>query len=174
MAKTCLGLKGSRRLQNFKYVPFEKASKIILIDVEFILFHCFESEILWIKGGSGIQTGGTPPEPVWHPLLTWRRVLRTTSHLKTYFATHSFDHNTPAFNPPPLLLYELSCSNGSRGALRVIAKSPLCVSAAKSLLNRPSGLAYALKSWKFQHFHHVKKSILQQISVLSISIKMSF
>ena len=48
--------------------------------------------------------------------------ILSTSHLKTYFATHSFDHNGPAFNPPPLLLYELSCSNGSSRALRVMCE----------------------------------------------------
>ena len=36
-----------------------------------------KAEISWIKGGPGPQTGGTPPEPIWRPLATWRRVLRT-------------------------------------------------------------------------------------------------
>ena len=57
--------------------------------------------------------------------------ILSTSHLKTYFATHSFDHNGPAFNPPPLLLYELSCSYGSSRALRVMCEVH-CASAQRN------------------------------------------
>ena len=45
--------------------------------VENSSFDELESEISWIKGGPGLQTGGTPPRPIWRPLVTWRRVLRT-------------------------------------------------------------------------------------------------
>ena len=33
--------------------------------------------ILKSKRGPGASTGGPPLEAVWHPLLSWRRVLRT-------------------------------------------------------------------------------------------------
>ena len=66
--------------------------------------------------------------------------ISCTSHLKTCFAINSFAFKEPAFNPPPLLLYELNCSNGSSRALRVIAESQMRVSATKSFLNSPLGL----------------------------------
>ena len=47
------------------------------IHVEFILFHKFKLKISWVKGGSGPQTGGTPPEPIWRRWVTWRIMLRT-------------------------------------------------------------------------------------------------
>ena len=43
-----------------------------------VSFGGLEPEISWSKGGPGTPTGGTPPEAIWRPLLTWRRVLRTT------------------------------------------------------------------------------------------------
>ena len=46
-------------------------------EVENDSFDELELEILLIKGGPGIQTGGTPPGAVWRSLRTWRRVLRT-------------------------------------------------------------------------------------------------
>ena len=49
------------------------------IDVEFLFFHRFAVEISSVKGGVGVQTGGPPLEPVWRPMVTWRRVLRTIS-----------------------------------------------------------------------------------------------
>ena len=64
------------------------------------------------------------------PLRSDGSILRT-SHLKTCFATNSFASKEPAFNPPPLLLYELSCSNGSSRALRVMFKVH-CASAQRN------------------------------------------
>ena len=57
--------------------------------------------------------------------------ISRTSHLKTCFAINSFAFKEPAFNPPPLLLYELSCSNGSSRALRVMCEVH-CASAQRN------------------------------------------
>ena len=59
------------------------------------------------------------------------RWILSTSHLKTRVAINMFDHNGPAFNPPPLLLYEPSCSNGSSRALRVMCEVH-CASAQRN------------------------------------------
>ncbi len=52
---------------------------MIMSDVEISSYGELQGEISGIKGVSGPQTGGPPPEPMWRPLLTWRRVLRTMS-----------------------------------------------------------------------------------------------
>ena len=52
---------------------------MIIVHVENESFDELEPEISWIKGVSGVQTGGPPLEPIWRPLRTWRRVLRTIS-----------------------------------------------------------------------------------------------
>ena len=62
------------------------------IHVEFILFHGFEPEISWVKGESPPQTGGTPPEPIWRHLVTWRRVLRTKSADLTLVSARCLEH----------------------------------------------------------------------------------
>ena len=56
--------------------------------------------------------------------------ISRTFQLKTCFATNMFAFKEPAFNPPPLILYELSCSNGSSRSLRVITLVELCESLA--------------------------------------------
>ena len=76
------------------------------IHFKFILFHGFELEISWLKGGPGVQTGGPPPEPIWRPLVTWRRMLRTIfrhpqilqnragiSKVPVHFGISSMDHS---------------------------------------------------------------------------------
>ena len=43
-----------------------------------------EPEISWVKGVPGYPSGGTPPEAIWRPLETWRRVLRTILDIPTH------------------------------------------------------------------------------------------
>ena len=57
--------------------------------------------------------------------------ILSTSHLKIRVAINMFNHNGRAFDPPPLLLYELSCSNGSSKALRVMCEIH-CASAQRN------------------------------------------
>ena len=59
------------------YGPFERASKIILIRTLDVLFGGLELEISRSKGGPGLSSGGPPLEPIWRPMVTWRRMLRT-------------------------------------------------------------------------------------------------
>ena len=50
---------------------------MIMVDVENESFDELEPEISWDKGAPGNPTGGTPPRPIWRPLPTGKRVLRT-------------------------------------------------------------------------------------------------
>ena len=47
------------------------------IQIEIDSFDELHPWILWITRALGLPSGGTPPEPYWRPLETWRRVLRT-------------------------------------------------------------------------------------------------
>ena len=51
---------------------------MIMRDVEIYSHGGLQGEIPGVKGGPPIQTGGTPSGQSGAPLVTWRRVLRTT------------------------------------------------------------------------------------------------
>ena len=59
LTKSCRVLKGSRQVGEMAYIPSERTSKIIRVDVENSSFDELEPEIWWIKGGPGLQTGET-------------------------------------------------------------------------------------------------------------------
>ena len=62
---------------------------------------------------------------IWLQMNGW---ILSTSRLKHHLATNSFGLRLLPFTPVAFLLYELSFSYGSNGALRVIAKNH-CASA---------------------------------------------
>ena len=51
--------------------------EIMGVNIENASFDELEPEISYVKGVPGLQTGRTPPRPIWRPLPTGRRVLRT-------------------------------------------------------------------------------------------------
>ena len=58
LRKSWPGVEGSRPRTETAYIPTERASKMMNIDVEFISFDELEPEISWIKGGPGPPAGG--------------------------------------------------------------------------------------------------------------------
>ena len=68
LTKTCRGFNASRQLGETAYIPSERASKFIGVELENVSFDELGPETSWIKGGPGIQTGGTPPDPSGGPL----------------------------------------------------------------------------------------------------------
>ena len=52
------------------------------INIEISSFGELLGEISGVKGVPKLQTGGPPSEPIWRPLVTWRRVLRTIIHVE--------------------------------------------------------------------------------------------
>ena len=52
--------KDSREVGETAYIPSERASKIMVVHIEFVSFDELEPEISWIKGGPGKPAGGTP------------------------------------------------------------------------------------------------------------------
>ena len=60
LKKSCRVAMGSRQFGEAAYIPSERASKIMRVHIENSSFDELEPEKSWIKGGPGLQTGGTP------------------------------------------------------------------------------------------------------------------
>ena len=71
-------LNTSRQDGDMALIPSETASKNIRTQTQDVSFGGLDPEILRSKGCPGLSTGGPPLEAVWLPMLTWRRMLRTT------------------------------------------------------------------------------------------------
>ena len=67
-AEMCSGFDRPRPRTETAFIPSERASQIIIVDVEFDSFDKLETEISWIKGGPGLQTGGTHSDQSGGPL----------------------------------------------------------------------------------------------------------
>ena len=61
--KVCPCFKGSRCQTEKSRIPSERASKIIIVDIEFISFHVFYHEIFWDQRAPGPLCGGSASEP---------------------------------------------------------------------------------------------------------------
>ena len=68
----------SRQDGDMALIPSERASKIIGTQTLDVKFGDLDPEILKSKGGPGASSGGPPLGAVWRPMLTWRRMLRTS------------------------------------------------------------------------------------------------
>ena len=74
--------------------PIERELKIMAINVENSSFGQLDPEISLVKGVSGTPSGGPPLRPIWRPLVTWRRVLRTMKFSERDLLSHVCFHGT--------------------------------------------------------------------------------
>ena len=78
---------GLQRTRFFGCGPFERASKIIGMKTLDGSFGGLEPEISLSKGGPGVPTGGPPLEPIWRPMVTWRRYFAPHRHAIDNYGT---------------------------------------------------------------------------------------
>ena len=94
--------------------PFKRASKIMGITILVINVVVLSQRYRGPKGVRECQMEDPPLEPIWRPIVTWRRVLRTTLHPPTLWVwclgTVSLRLKTPPYPPPlrPLRTYVVS------------------------------------------------------------------
>ena len=107
------------------------------------------------------------------PLPNSDRSILSTSQRQTSIAINSVALVLACLPPGRTITLELKLLNGSMRALRVIVKSPLCVSTAKWLLRRPLGLARRPQIMNIVIFHHEHKPVLRPSSALRIITDMA-
>ena len=124
--KVCPCFKGSRCQTEKSRIPSERASKIIIRNIEFISFDVFYHEIVWDQRAPGLLCGGSASEPP-----SGRPHLRPGGEC---FAPLFYDYCIKPGAQWPHPRPAQARKGRGRGA-------PLCASTAKLLLKRPFGVS---------------------------------